>query len=167
MSLATPADLLLRFDSNLLGQLCNDSSQKLTPAELRSSAVVQKALDYATALITSALYVAYKYKSTDVSALTGEPAALLNGICCDLAMVWLCQRRGYDYSDKYPMLGLALETIQQLRNGERVLDLPANERAGNTFNKTVSLVTQRRAGLVITNFRLFPIPGQNSAGWEW
>lgn len=155
-SYATPADLLLRYDANLLGMLVNDNSQQLSPAQLQNDAATQAALDDATGIIQSALYVAYKYTAAEIATATAESLSLLRRLCCDLAIVMLCQRRGYDYNDKYPMLALSLELIQQLRNGERVLDIGGNEKAGLAAATFPSLCQQRYAGFVVNNQRVFP-----------
>ena len=162
MSFATPADLLLRFDTNLVGMLVNDNSQKLTPHELRTDLALQAALDDATGTIESALFVAYKYTAAELATVTANSASLLKRLCCDLAIVMLCQRRGYDYSDKYPLLDLTLETIQQLRYGERVLDLAGNEQGGLPAASHVSVCQQRRVGLVVANYHIFPINGSGA-----
>lgn len=155
--LAAPADLLLRFDNNLIGQLVNDSSQQQTPAQLLTNNVVQAHLDDAAGFVLAALYVAYKYTPAEIAGLTATSASLLKRLTCDLAIVMICQRRGYDYGDKFPMVGLSLEMIQQLRNGERVLDVAGNEAAGLSSATRVTVVQQEQAGLVISNCRLFPV----------
>lgn len=159
MSYGTPSDLLLRFDSNLIGQLVNDSGNKISPQECQTNAAVQAALDDATGMINAALYVAYKYTAAQIATITDESRSLLKRLCCDLAIVMICQRRGYSYDDKFPMVGLSLETLQQLRNGERVLNLAANEQAGLAASSTVSLAQQRRIGLVVSDPRVFPVNG--------
>jgi len=157
MSYATPADILLRFDANLLGMLVNDNSQKLTPMQLQTDSALQAALDDATGIIESALYVAYKYTAAEIATVTAGSVSLLKRLCCDLAIVMLCQRRAYDYADKYPMLNLTLDLIQKLRYGERVLDFGPNENAGLSAATKVTLVQQECAGLVVSNYRIFPV----------
>jgi phage gp36-like protein len=158
MSLASPQDLLDRFDARLLGQLVNDTQTPLDPTQFLSSPVAQAALDDATGIVYAALFVAYKYTATQIAGVTAESASLLKRLCCDLAIVMLCQRRGWDYLDKFPMVQLSLEMIQQLRNGERVLDLAANEQAGLAAASLASLAQQRRIGLVTTEWHYFPGP---------
>ena len=166
--LAAPADLILRFDANLLGQLVNDENTQLTPTQLLSDPVTQAHLDDAAGMVLAALYTAYKYTPTELSQVTPTSASLLKRLCCDLAIVMICQRRGYDYSDKFPMLGISLTMIQQLRNGERVLDLASNEEAGLVAATRVGSVQQMRAGLVTANWHLFPLPGAGAYGaWPW
>ena len=48
MSYATPADLMLRFDANLLGMLVNDNSQQLTPVQINSDAATLAAAALST-----------------------------------------------------------------------------------------------------------------------
>ena len=155
--LAKPSDMLLRFDKNLLGQLVNDDSQQLTPLELLSDPALQAALDDAAGMILSALYVAYKYTATDILNVSDETASMLRRLACDLAVVYICQRRGYGYEDKFPMVALSVQQIQLLRNGERVLSLGPNEQAGLAVATRASVIQQARAGLVIANYRVFPV----------
>ena len=156
-SYATPSDLMLRYDSNLLGMLVNDNSQKIAPSAILNDPATQAALDDATGIINSALYVAYKYTATQMANLTHNSSSLLKRLCCDIAIVILCNRRGYDYTDKYEILQMSLDIVQKLRYGERVLDFAPNESAGNAAVASVSVVQQQQAGLVTTNFRYFPI----------
>ena len=162
MSYATPADLMLRFDANLLGMLVNDNSQQLTPVQINSDAATLAALQDATGIIESALYVAYKYTAADMLHLSANSASLLKRLCCDYAIVMLCQRRGYDYHDKYPMLDLSVELVQKLRFGERVLDFADNKQAGLAAVSRPSVIQQQQAGLVTTNTNIFPI---KTCGW--
>ena len=163
-NLAQPSDLLLRFDSNLLGQVVNDQGQQQTSTALLTNAALHAALDDAAGTVYAALYVAYKYTAAELSTLDSPSTSLLTRLVCDLAIVMLCQRRGYSYDDKYPMVGLSLEMIQQLRNGERVLNLAGNESAGLSASVHPSICLQERIGLVTADYHMFPMRG---AGWRY
>jgi phage gp36-like protein len=159
MSYASPSDLLLRFDNNLLGMLVNDNSVQQTPTQLLTNAPLQAALDDASGAIESALYTAYKYTANDLQNLTHNSASLLKRITCDIAIVYLCQRRGYDYKDKFPMSETSFEILQKLRYGERVLDFADNEQAGLSATDYISTVQLEHDGFVTTNANYFPSCG--------
>lgn len=155
--LATVNDLIDRFDVRELGQLASDSNTQLSSVQLQTSSPVIAALTDASGIVLSALYTAYKYKAADLSALSTESSNLLKRITCDLAFVYLAQRRGYTYKEKFPLIEDSYELLQKLRNGERVLDVEDNKNAGNTTTAIVTVVDQIHAGLASTRFRYFPI----------
>ena len=95
MSYATPSDIILRFDVNLLGQLCSDNGTQLTPTQLLSNPNLQAALDDSTGIIESALFTAYKYTATDLSNLTYNALSMLKRLTCDLAVVMVAPSPPY------------------------------------------------------------------------
>ena len=155
-SLASPADLLLRYDARLLGQLAGDVNVQLTPAQLLTNPVIQEHLDQGAGEVFAALYVAYKYTAAELATVTNTTASLLKKLVCAQAVVTLCERRGISYEDKFPMAANSLEMLQMLRNGERVLDLAGNEQAGLAQAVVPAVCWQRRAGLVVTERHFFP-----------
>lgn len=155
-SLAAPADLLVRFDARLLGQLVNDGNVQVTPGALLTDPVIQEHLDQSAGEVFAALYVAYKYTAAELATVTNTTASLLKKLVCDLAIVTLCQRRGMSYEDKFPMVEASLGMVQMLRNGERVLDLAGNEQAGLAQAVVPMVCWQRRAGLIVTERHFFP-----------
>lgn len=155
-ALATVDDLLDRFDVRNIGQLASDTNTQLSSAQLQTSDPVLAALNDATGLVISALYTAYKYDASGLDGLSTYSAALLKRITCDLAFVYLAQRRGYTYKDKFPLIEDSYEILQKLRNGERVLDIEDNKDAGNTATAVVSITDNISAGLVTSQLRYFP-----------
>jgi phage gp36-like protein len=169
MAIATVNNLIDRFDVRELGQLASDTNIPLNATQLQTATPVLAALQDATGVLMSALYVAFKYTQSDIDIIlndqdTGPDAddslALLVRIVCDLAVVYLAQRRGRSYKEKFPLVQESLDLIQKLRNGERVLNLMDKEKAGLTQQAIVTVCDQVNAGLVQTAWRYFPLPVQ-------
>ena len=156
MALASVADLINRFDVRLLGQLATDDNDPLNATELASSTVVLQALNDASGLVISALYTAYKYNEDVLDDLGTYSQSLIERITCDLAFIYLAQRRGYSYQEKYPLMEESYDILQKLRNGERVLDVEVNKDAGNTATAVVAATDKTNANLITTKTRYFP-----------
>ena len=160
-NLAQPSDMLVRFDTRLVGDLVWDTNERASSEQLAQNAVVQEHLDQAAGNVYAALYVAYKYTAAELANITPTTASMLRGIVCDLAIVTLCQRRGRSYADKFPMVESSLFMLQALRNGERVLDLAAQEQAGLAAATVPSLCYTTRRMFVINNYHIFPLRGRS------
>ena len=155
-TLASVTDLIYRFDVRTLGQLASDDNTQIASGALLTSEPVLAALEDATGLINSALYTAYKYNATDIAGLSDESSGLLKRLCSDIAFVYLAQRRGYTYKEKFPLLEDSYEILQKLRNGERILDIDDNKDAGNTATVIVTASDNIAAGLATQKKRYFP-----------
>ena len=152
------ADLLNRFDYRLIGQQLSDNNLPITQANLLSSSQLSDIITDAEGAVISALYVAYKYTSDDLADLDSDSKNLLKRIIADIAFIYICARRGYDYKAKMPLVEDSYNTLQKLRNGERVLNFADNEVAGLTGTSYANIVAQQQAGIVTTAFRYFPLP---------
>jgi len=157
-TLLTNADLLERFDYRLIDQQLSDNNTVIGSTALQSSTQLSDIITDAEGLVLSALYTAYKYTSDDLTKLDTDSLFVLKRIIADIAFIYICGRRGYDYKNKMPLVEDSYNQLQKLRNGERVLNFPDNEAAGNTFSQNVSFATQVQAGLVTTVTRYFPEP---------
>jgi len=160
MAILTNADMLERFDYRLISQQLSDSNVPYTSAQLLTSQQLTNIITDGEGLVISALYVAYKYTAADLAALDTDSLLVLKRIIADIAFIYICSRRGYDYKAKMPLVEDSYEQLQKLRNGERVLNIPGNEEAGLTQNSTLGsfFTTQVNAGLITTVTRYFPEP---------
>ncbi len=156
MLLAQPTDMIARFDVRLLSQLCNDTNSPVSSTGLLTDPNLNAALEDASGVVLSALYTSYKYQDTDIENLDTQSSALLTRITCDIAFIYLAQRRGYEYEDKMPMIQDSYMLLQKLRNGERVLNVAGNEEAGLTATDYIGVVEQAQVGLVTAAYRYFP-----------
>lgn len=128
-SYATSQDFIKRYDARVLGGLVGDNGDPVTGLSLLSNANLQAALDDASGMIDAAVLVAEKYSPSDLTNLTGTSQAYLIRITCNLAFGLLSMRRGQP-TEEIAQYQEAVETLSQLRNGERVFAVAANEEAG-------------------------------------
>lgn len=158
MSYAAPADFLKRYDYRILGQLVTDTGTAVTPTALLNDPNLQAALDDASGMIDSAVLVSNRYGIADLTALTGQDQAFLLRLTCDLAFVLLQERRGAVDVKDLPQYQATMQTLQWLRNGERIFAVPQNELDGNPTYEFVSV--QKYADLDLARDeagRFFPL----------
>lgn len=156
MSYATPADLLVRYDARLLGDLVQDANVRLTSAQLLTDANVIAALLDASGLIESACFVGQRYTSANLNGLTGNSLGLIKRLTCDFAFAFLRMRRGYDY-EQFPLVKESYKLLDRLRLGERVFDVAEVEAKGNPTSNVISLATILAQNKVSTQFHFFPL----------
>lgn len=154
-SLATPAEMLKRFDARMLGDLVSDADVRVDGPELLTNANLQAAIDDAWGEIIAALKRANRYTAADLTALTGESKQFLIRLNCKLALRNLHQRRRWDADDEIREVATseADRMLKQLTSGERVLDIEDVKQAGvpTIAEQTVSSV--QRANLVVDRAR--------------
>jgi phage gp36-like protein len=156
MAYATGSDIASRYDVRLLGDLCTDGGDRISDlATLIVHPNVVQALEDASGMINSAALVGHRYNATDLQDMTGEGAAFLKRITCDLAFAFLRQRRGYDL-DQYPTVQESFRFLDRLRLGERVFDIEANETAGNPGVYEIPTYVVFQQPLLTNNSRYWP-----------
>ena len=127
MPYATGADLVLRFDHDLVGDLATDDRETQTRANVIDHPVVLMALLEAEGQINAALRYGNKYKAGDLEGLTGSGLEYLKGLVCDLTMSRLFNRRPESCPENADAIrDRAMLLIDKLRGGENIFDLPAN-----------------------------------------
>src|SRR6516164_9420278 len=135
---ATAADLLVRQDVGLVGQLAADgyvatSAQILDPTSVPGQNVY-------TALLSASGEVEYsatrgqRYQPSDLASLTGASQSFFKQIICDIAMMYLYDRRdGQNPPDnvieKYKR---AQDFMQKLVDGATVFGDLENQAAGSS-----------------------------------
>lgn len=140
-SYCTPAIFLEYYDARQVGDLVGDAGTRVSSASLLTDTNVQNALNWASGEIEAACLVADKYSVADLQALTGMSLARLQGLCADLAIWKLMQRRlpQVQITEGYRA---AQETLERLRLGERIFGLQEQADAGtpNTVIDTQSVI---------------------------
>jgi len=128
MAYASPADLLSRFDRNILADLAGDDGQ---PAEPLSSPRVARALEGASGEINAAARMGGRYSPEELAALQGDDAEFLKDITCQLALLRLVGTRIQTIGElAHKSLREAAEKVlDDLRAGRLVFGTPAAERA--------------------------------------
>ena len=134
---ATASDLLTRQDVGLVGQLCVDNGQNATAAQITDITTIAGQNVY-TALLSASGEVEYaatrgqRYQPSDLAGLNGASASFFKQIVCDIAMMYLYDRRDgqgppENVIEKYKR---AQEFMTQLVNGERVFGDLQDQAAG-------------------------------------
>src|SRR5690242_5903704 len=113
MSYATNPDMLARYDARTVGDLVNDTDIRQTPDQLLTDANLTAALSDACGMVNTAAVVGQRYTPAELAALTGDDLNILKRLVCDIAFVYLANRRGVkpaQYEDAYTrsmeMLGM-------------------------------------------------------------
>lgn len=147
---ATPAALIERYDSRTIGDLASDSGESIPEGDLAESSKVLQALEDASGRIQAAASVGEQYTPEDLIAMTGNDKALLERITCELAMVYLMERRAHRVGDErlQQVRASAEEYIMMLRNGERVFALDANKAASRADTDGPSTIDFRNMNLI-------------------
>lgn len=141
MAYATNAAMMKRFDHRRIGQLVRDDGTQATAAELGSDSVLSALLTDASAMIDSALLRGGRYTLDDLQNLTGQDAALLQRLVCDLAYGLLVRRRGYtgaELTSLAPDYDQAMKVLEQLANGELVFNVAEVILAGKPRRAVLS-----------------------------
>lgn len=152
---ATAADMIARFDSRTLGDLCSDDDHRVSEAGLLTNDKMTVALDSATGKILAATLRAARYSRDDLDTLTGESLALLIDMTCRVALWNLWQRKPYaeDQQRTFSKQN-ADESLELLRKGDHVFDVAAAIEAGLPNVETISReVIQRDWDLVVDQAR--------------
>lgn len=141
---ATASDMVNRYDSRELGQLCSDTKVPAAEVDLSANGKMTAALSEATGIIKAHLKKAGRYTDTELSALSGESLEFLKGITCTLAFWFLWRRKHYlgDRDPQREMIQREADTVlQMLRDGTIVLDVEANIDAGKPQVEAVPRAT--------------------------
>lgn len=154
MSYATPNDLINRKSAETIGALVSDSGTEATESDLIDPLTtggerVQAALDSAAGMIEAAVLKGGRYSTVDLAGLTGNSAAFLVMIECEIAMAILFARKPMYAADDYKA---AMEMqdmfLSQLRKGETIFNVTANIDAGTPSYAAPSVVEVQQLGLI-------------------
>jgi len=130
MSYAQPSDLISRYDARVLGDLCEDTGTRVNPTGLLTDSNVLTALNDGAAMIDMAAQVGERYTQVQLAALTGTDQAALFRLNCDLAFIYLCQRRGLkppQYEEAYKR---SEEVLTRLKDGALVFNVAGDVGSG-------------------------------------
>lgn len=149
MPYATVAQLLERFDSRTIGQLASDSNVDVAGVDLPTDPRVLAALNDASGDIDSALLVGGMYSTDNLAGLSGNSNYKLIRLTCQLAMLYLYERRPmYDPDTVKAYRDMSQEALDRLRKGENVFDISANLQAGVPSVDGPTAVEYRELNLV-------------------
>lgn len=141
-----PADMLVFYDANKVGELSSDTGTAATAAELANSAstpysIVIRAIRSAASDLDTHCQQGKRYTRSDLEAIIAaalaapsdeakqKRAATIQQVVADLTFGYLMARRGYSAAQMdalAPRYREALTVLEQLANGTTVFDLDAN-----------------------------------------
>ena len=157
MSYATASDLAARFDANIIGDLASDTGESVPVDQLVNSSAVTVALADSSGQVDAALSVGKQYIVEDLEDLTGTALALLKRIVCQLAMIYLMERRQENLgSERLKSMTEAVEEyLDKLRSGDRIFGIPANLDASLPDLDGPSTLNHANMNLITTRTRNF------------
>jgi len=130
-SYATPADLVKRYDWRTIGDLASDTGSQIAQGSIATDANVLACLADASGEIDSAVLSGGMYTATDLLALSGNGLAKLIRLTCQIAIVFLYERRPLlDPETAKAYREMNNDALERLRKGENVFDVAANIAAG-------------------------------------
>lgn len=136
-------------DVRALGQLALDNGQMATSAALQSNSRIDLVLGKASGEIESACFTGERYSANDLNGLTGVSQQLLQGLVADLAFYYLFKVRGASIPEHVVQeFDKAMESVQKLRDGERIFSFEQTEAAGLPFNQFLTPLDYSRLGLL-------------------
>ncbi len=161
MSYATGADLIARYDVDLIGDLATDDRETLDRDLVATSEKVTTALADASGEVEVALMAGGRYTIEQLQSLPGNGANHLKSIVCGLAMAALYRRRPEAARREFidDLTADARAAIKSLRRGENVFGLAEHIDAGVvelTGPSAIQLIN--RNGLAERMGRYFPLP---------
>lgn len=137
---ATPYDLIKRYDVRVLGDLINDSGNRVSSQSILIDKNIVAVLDDASGMIDSSALVGGRYQINDLQTLSSIDQAMIIRLCCDLCFILLVQRRGLDVKS-LPQYDHSMDMLQRLRTGERIFKVQGNIDKGLVTSEFVSTLT--------------------------
>lgn len=155
MAYADSDDLIARYDEQTLKDLASDTGDPV--ADISTDTAVTAALNDASGRVQSAVSVSRLYSATELAALTGSSLALLKRITCELAMVFMLERRPEKYGDEYTrrLRQSSEDYLERLRKGERLFDVEVAKDAGLPSIDGPTTVDARNLNLITTRTQNF------------
>ncbi len=127
MAFLTVAEFIKRVDARRLGDLAGDEGVRIAAGDLSSNANLTAVLEDASETIVSACLVGGRYDRNALQAVVASAGKYrLYRLTADLALGYLVERRGYPQSEAdrlAPGFNRALEDLEMLRQGNRILDV--------------------------------------------
>lgn len=155
MAYATVDDFTNAFDEQTLRDLASDTG---IPVEsLSASTAVTSALNAGAGRIEAACFVGRMYSADDLSTLTGNSAALLARMNCEIALMYLMARRPEKYgTDFFKAIDERIESyLKDLREGARLFATENAKDAGLPFVDGPTTIDFQRLNLITARVRRF------------
>lgn len=128
---ATVDDLLTRYDWRDIAEIVSDDNSRLTQGALQTDTKVIAALTDASGEVEAALLVSGNYTTDQLAGLTGNSLGKLIALVCQIALANLMSRRSGGNVERYEqIMKIAGDSLQRLRMGENILNIPGKADAG-------------------------------------
>jgi phage gp36-like protein len=115
------SDLRERYDVRAISQLVSDTSSPIPVSSIDANTNVATALNDAEGEVLAALLAGGRYSTDDLDLLTGTALAYLQRIICDIAMLYLIQRRPKLDTALFERLTQIYEThLKRLQDGKAI-----------------------------------------------
>lgn len=168
-SYCSAADLLVRYDWRVLGELLadSDSAAPLTQSQVLASTTLAELLLASSGEVEAACLVSERYIPDDLAALTGGALSLLKDLVADLTVGRLYKRRpSRDPALKPPTATQdAREMLDLLREGQRIFGTIQHAQSGQIdATKDVASDVVDRRGVSVLAERMFGRRGWRT--WE-
>lgn len=152
---ATGNDLIARYDSRMIGDLCQDDDEPVDVSSIPNHPNVLAALLDASGEIDTALMVGGQYTPAQLSGLTDNTRNHLIRITCAIAIALLLERRPIE---AYQQLAAAYRKVAEghltaLRRGENVFGVQVNLEAGIIDTATIDVVEVQNLNGVTARMR--------------
>jgi len=159
---ATPAEMLQRYDSRLLGDLVSDTGTAVSAAGLLTDTNLEAALADASSAIDVAVSVGDRYTPAQMANLSDSAAAFVRRLACDIALIYVKRRRGrFDPEKDGALQKEVSDTLTGLREGKNLLLLQDESDAPASVIELVKpqLITVDRPRTIQSMTRnYFPVP---------
>ncbi len=170
MNYITPSELLNYYDSRRVLELASDTTSPATVSGLATNPILLTAIRTASSLIDSHVQTGRRYERTQLedivtaanaggaSEAAKKRAEPIKSLCAHLTFGYLMTRRGYSaqkLQELAPMYADALQSLNLLSSGQRILDLDGPKNAGVPKRQPIGTNT---ASLTLYNqmFGVFP-----------
>lgn len=171
MAYATGADLVKRYDVDLIGDLATDDRESLDRAAVPTHPHVVAALEDASGEIDVALMCGGKYTPQQLAAMNTNTVAgysrqHLIRVTCAIAMQLLFERRPGLRPEMAEAIGKQSRAhVEALRRGDNVFGISENLDAGTIHVETISAVEVDDLNLLPDRMpRYFPGSAQRTPG---
>lgn len=137
---ADSSDMVVRYDTRTLGDLCSDDGNRVAKDDLATSDIMTTALSSATGEIKAATLRAERYTVAQLEALTGESQEYLKTLTCAVAFWRLWSRKPYNEKNSGQVQARTefKEAMERIRSGDHIFEVAATAAAGTPNIDTIT-----------------------------
>lgn len=159
VSYAQPADFLIFADAQVLGDLADDTGDRVTPSGLLTDPRLAAALQAASGRVEKTLLQSGRYTVADLLSIpSGSNVSWrLKEIVCGLAVQTMVGRRLYETpTGNHPLYERSLQSLRMLSDGDETLPFAETIAAGVPTTEQLQRQDWNVLPLVTNNTRAWP-----------